>query len=1148
MTIPYRFMPWTRRGLARAHANLDAANAALETRPRIKVGLQLQAKQDGAAVTAVSGNVDLTLYGPADVIGIDQRLIVRTEPRANITDFEPNYLAAIDFDPPDFPWLLTPAHANATGHLRPWLVLVVVELKKIGLPVLRSGRPLPSIRLTAAQVQTELPDLAESALWAHSQAISSVDATNQDAARPLLSVELQQSPERNISRLICPRRLTPSTNYVACLVPATDGGRLRGLGQTVNMATLGPAWSKQAPNDTELPVFFSWTFSTGPVGDIETLARRLRTPAQYGGDQELLKKLRAIGQRDVYVDGDHLLFNGPVPGQTVFEGAMVALGFEPAEANAVYTGKLAEILNSGANKVATGTEAAAHVPTLAPPIYGEYPAKRHTVDQSRVSAHWLDGLSLQPRYRLAAGWGAEVVRQNQDEFMQAAWEQLGDVLAAERAFSLARLARDVLKRIEVRHLAKLSPDRVLAVMSPARARIAVAAGQSLYGRIESATLPQQVFDGSMRRLLSPRRAALTKPRWRERNLGIASVTTQMSALVENFANASKRLAIIDPNRFVPDGILGSVSYDRVPLPADLAAVVDLMPYTGLASSMSGVQIKVIQEANAAARQLAAGMKKKPPPLGDVLRAGLLTETHAIRLAELQSRVGAPLAGDIGRLIQQLSKGGAEGVLLSAVQGGVLGQGLRIDPRTGVIKPIGSPVRAPPAGRFVRLARTSGLSVKAADAPSVPLRALQRYGSTSVFNTLPPSTLGRVADRLRIDVGRNGRFTRVPPPAQDAIPTITVPAAVKDRATLSRFAEAFREYQGVVAPPVDSIVALAAVDFTTAANVMQMRTRIDADRTVPARLASSMSLGSQAVSWADGVMTNAFIRTTLDTGLAGSLRFVIPRTFDRVMAFPHLPIPLSRKLEALAPDVFLPGVGVLPNDFIMAVQTNPRFVEALMIGANHEMGREMLWRGLPTDQRGTPFQHFWQRLDGKIDIEYIHQWSALPLGSQPGSTAMTVLLFRGRLLERFPNLSIYAYPLKPQEKRPGESTGEMLPANAVMPVLRGHLRPDITYVGFPIDPLVMHTFFFIVEEHMTEPRFGFDERVGSGQNSTSWQDVDWVDIDVNPGSYFGLLALQKAQAAIRPRWDDPHAAHVADATLQRPFRGYWHGAALKTPGV
>ena len=852
-------------------------------------------------------------------------------------------------------------------------------------------------------------------MWAHSQAVSTVDTSNQEAAERALSAELQQLPDRNISRLICPRRLTPRTDYVACVVPATDGGRLRGLGQPVNMAALGPAWSKQAPNDIELPVFFSWTFSTGPVGDIETLARRLRTPAQYGGDQDLLKKLRAIGQRDVYVDGDHLLFDGPAPGQTVFEGAMVALGFTPAAANAVYTSKLAEILNSGANNIANGTAAAAHVPTLAPPIYGEYPAKRHTVDSGKVSAHWLHGLSLQPRYRLAAGWGAEVVRQNQDEFMQAAWEQLGDVLAAERAFSLARLARDVLKRIEVRHLAKLSPDRVLAVMSPARARVAVAAGQSLYGRIESATLPQHVFDGSMRRLLSPRRAALTKPRWRERNLGIASVTAQMSALVDNFANASKRLAIIDPNRFVPDGILGSISYDKIPLPGDLATVVDLMPYTGLASSMTGAEIKAIQEANATARKLADGMKKTAPPLGDVPRSGLLTETHAIRIAELQSRASGPLVGDIGRLIQQLSRGGAEGVLLSAVQGAVVGQALRIDPRTGVIKPIGPPVRALPAGKFERLARTSGVSLKAVT--SVALNTLKIHGSASVFNTLPPSTLGRGADRLRIDVGRAGRFTRVAPAAGDAIPTITVPPAVKDRATLSRYAEAFKEYARVVVPPASSIVPVEAVDFATSVNAAQMRTRIDADRTVPARLASTLSLGSQAVSWADGAMTNAFIRATLDTELLGQLRYVIPRTFDRVMAFPHLPLPLSRKLETLAPDVFLPGVGVLPNDFIMAVETNPRFVEALMVGANHEMGREMLWRGLPTDQRGTPFQHFWQRLDGKTDIEYIHRWSALPLGSQPGSTAMT-----GPVIPRSPAGAIpQPVDLRVSAQTPGEAS-------------------------------------------------------------------------------------------------------------------------------
>ncbi|MEO8984867.1 MAG: hypothetical protein ABI300_04515 [Rhodanobacter sp.] len=239
---------------------------------------------------------------------------------------------------------------------------------------------------------------------------------------------------------------------------------------------------------------------------------------------------------------------------------------------------------------------------------------------------------------------------------------------------------------------------------------------------------------------------------------------------------------------------------------------------------------------------------------------------------------------------------------------------------------------------------------------------------------------------------------------------------------------------------------------------------------------------------------------------------------------------------------------------MAVQTNPRFVEALMLGANHEMGREMLWRGLPTDQRGTPFQHFWQRLDGKTDIERIHQWNQVPLGRQPESTRMLVLIIRGQLLARVPNLNIYAYKIIDKERRPGgtndplDKASEMQandPLKFIVPVLRGNLGRDISYVGFPIPPENIGQYFFIIEEHMTEPRFGFDERVDQGQDSAGWQDVDWDDIHVASGDYFGMQQLKLAQPG--RGWIDPHAAQVADAALQRPFRGYWRGDALKTPG-
>jgi len=277
-----------------------------------------------------------------------------------------------------------------------------------------------------------------------------------------------------------------------------------------------------------------------------------------------------------------------------------------------------------------------------------------------------------------------------------------------------------------------------------------------------------------------------------------------------------------------------------------------------------------------------------------------------------------------------------------------------------------------------------------------------------------------------------------------------------------------------------------------------------------------------------------------------------------MYFPHLRFPLSRKLEKLAPEIFLPGVGKLPTDFIMAVQTNPRFVEALMLGANHEMGRELLWQGFPTDSRGTPFQRFWQRFDDEDDIAPIHKWAKLPLGHQPGNTPKLVLLFRGQLLERFPTLSIYAYKIADaSQARPGGSVPpvpddpkEMDPDAIITPFMRGHLYADITYVGFNIAPKEITDYFFVIEEHMTEPRFGFDEPDGPPSPNKSWLDVDWREVGVAPGEHFGgakLVAASHGVTGVKPlRWLAPNAATVADAILQRPFRGYWRGDALKMP--
>src|SRR5262245_3188287 len=112
----YRFLPWSRRGLSAA---LPAeTSAALPARAQVDI----QVVVGGAGSVPTSAQ----LNGPGDVIGLDPTVIVRTIPRPGATNVEPNYLAAVDFDQPELPWVFTPAGIPPSGHLQPWLVLVVV--------------------------------------------------------------------------------------------------------------------------------------------------------------------------------------------------------------------------------------------------------------------------------------------------------------------------------------------------------------------------------------------------------------------------------------------------------------------------------------------------------------------------------------------------------------------------------------------------------------------------------------------------------------------------------------------------------------------------------------------------------------------------------------------------------------------------------------------------------------------------------------------------------------------------------------------------------------------------------------------------------------------------------------------------------------
>jgi hypothetical protein len=77
--------------------------------------------------------------------------------------------------------------------------------------------------------------------------------------------------------------------------------------------------------------------------------------------------------------------------------------------------------------------------------------------------------------------------------------------------------------------------------------------------------------------------------------------------------------------------------------------------------------------------------------------------------------------------------------------------------------------------------------------------------------------------------------------------------------------------------------------------------------------------------------------------------------------PSFVTPAAELLKDFFPTFLFPGLDRLPAESVTVLEPNPPFIEAFLVGLNHELGREMLWRGFPADTTGTPFQRFWPGL-------------------------------------------------------------------------------------------------------------------------------------------------------------------------------------------
>jgi hypothetical protein len=511
----YAFLSWARQGLG-IHTQ-DAPTGTL--RGKIPVSVLLRGdKVGGGGQLVETFQRDVALYGPGDVIGIEARAIVRSEPRGSIMNFEPNYLPFVEFYDEDFLWRYTPSAASPDGkRLVPWLTLVVLEEGEFEGPQALPSRPLPFIKVTNANAL--FPPADQLWAWAHvhvDKSLEGIGLGDRTALGQLLGQTVAANRDMAYSRLLAPRSLLPSRRYRGFIIPTFETGRLAGLGLDPNTATSATqiAWGAAA---VEFPVYYTWTFGTSTVGDFEYLVRLLKPrPADP-----------KVGVRDVDLQEAGSGVGGigaPALNNILRMGGALRVPFDPLPQEikdeikkfdewAVpfprpFQQRLATLVNLPDTYQQSGASAD---PLIVPPIYGRWHAAVERLTASTASSpeertRWLNELNLDPRYRAAAGIGTTVVQKNQEEYMEAAWQQVGKVLAGNQKvrhshFALATTI--VWNRQNFMPLQTTQSTKFLTVVAPVQKRI-VADGLAVGYRVQESPVPAAAMSKVMRQALRPR--------------------------------------------------------------------------------------------------------------------------------------------------------------------------------------------------------------------------------------------------------------------------------------------------------------------------------------------------------------------------------------------------------------------------------------------------------------------------------------------------------------------------------------------------------------------------------------------------------------------------------------------------------------------
>jgi hypothetical protein len=1051
----YTFLPWLRQGVASEISVTDDLERAPSVPSPERADVTVSFKVNGQPVSR-----HVNLLGPGDVIGINPRVIVKTEPRNFVTDFEANYLSYIEFYEEDFPWRFTPVKAAGAieqSRLRPWIFLIVLAEDEFDDQ--KAGGPLPAFEIKEGLDLNQLfPRNDQSWAWAHVHVGQNVignklQTTNDQEARTVeqnLQGLLATNSDNASSRLLCPRKLRENTAYHAFVIPGFETGRLAGLGLPIPPGADGQKAS-WGDGQTLYPIYYRWPFRTGTKGDFEFLVDLL----------EPRRVDKRTGVRDMDLQSPGYEVDGMSGAFKVMglEGALKSPETEsipaewppqntdfdnpPPRSPGSFLNQLTEKVNLQFALQQEETSENPHPdPIISPPLYGKWYAMAEQL-QVKNGTGWVNQLNRDPRFRAPAGVGTQVIQKDQERFMQQAWSQLGDLLQTNqkiRQFQLGWMTSNALYRKNV--LPQLS-DKQLAFTQPVHSRI-LASPVTIARQVTESRLPQAAMDPAFRKIARSRGAIMRK---------VAPEVESRTRPILSQINSGDLTAAEPP----PDPT-GQISLDKTADTIDPVWVPDWL------------------------RRLLRDNVARWVLVGLLILAVLLMFVTGLFIV-------------FGILVVVLA-----GVLVASER-------LRNQIET--------------AEAFHESAFTPR---RVDEIPPRPNFVLTEFDAQ-----MPPLQGGGNADSVE---AANFRV------------------ALKD---------AFNVYQSPPPPP-------------------PVRNPLDISHAV-VRLQQSLNPAVAIPKRAEFVLK---IPVKIKDSYLRPQKTLVP-----VMAHPVFPDPMYRPLRDISSELLVPNLDLIPNNTISLMVTNEPFIESYMMGLNHEMGSELLWREFPTDQRGSYFRQFWDVGDlvnrdlGKIpaqaeeellDITKLHTWDPdsnlgahenrpLPTGAEPGE-ARLVLVVRGDLLKKYPTAVIYAQQARWGKDPQGHDIRELDDSNPDQniknPIFKAEIDPDIRFLGFELtktvakgnpDPAANDPgWYFVIQERPGEPRFGLDNfSDDSPETASNWNQLAWEHLE-----NFAELGYIDFSKEIKATITDPtdsqfqwgrNAADMAYIMYQVPVMVAFHAADM-----